>query len=123
MDKNTFTGLFLIMLIMGASIYFMKPNEADIKKEKERVHLDSLKRAGLPTPAAANTAQFDTAKKATVVTDSAVLKSPFGAATSGSEKLITLENKDLRIKLSTRGGRVYTVELKNFKTFDKKIKI
>jgi YidC/Oxa1 family membrane protein insertase len=47
MDKNTFTGLFLIMVIMGASIYFMKPNEAEIKKEKERVHLDSLKKAGL----------------------------------------------------------------------------
>jgi YidC/Oxa1 family membrane protein insertase len=120
MDKNTFTGLFLIMLIMGASIYFMKPNEADIRKEKERVHLDSLKRAGLPTPAAANTAQFDTAKKATVVTDSAVLKSPFGAATAGTEQFVTLENKDIRLKLSTKGGRIFSAQLKEFKTFDKK---
>jgi YidC/Oxa1 family membrane protein insertase len=120
MDKNTFTGLFLIMLIMGASIYFMKPNEADIRKEKERVHLDSLKKAGLPTPAAANTAKFDTAKKATVVTDSAVLKSPFGAATAGTEQFVTLENKDIRLKLSTKGGRVFSAQLKEFKTFDKK---
>jgi YidC/Oxa1 family membrane protein insertase len=120
MDKNTFTGLFLIMLIMGASIYFMKPNEADIRKEKERVHLDSLKKAGLPTPAAANTAKFDTAKKAAVVTDSAVLKSPFGAATAGTEQFVTLENKDIRLKLSTKGGRVFSAELKEFKTFDKK---
>jgi YidC/Oxa1 family membrane protein insertase len=120
MDKNTFTGLFLIMLIMGASIYFMKPNEAEIRKEKERVHLDSLKKAGLPTPVAANTAKFDTAKKAVVVTDSAVLKSPFGAATAGTEQFVTLENKDIRLKLSTKGGRVFSAELKEFKTFDKK---
>jgi len=107
------------MLIMGASIYFMKPSEADIRKEKERVHLDSLKKAGAATPAAANTAKFDTAKKTTVV-DSAVLKSPFGAATAGTEQFVTLENKDIRLKLSTKGGRVYSAELKEFKTFDKK---
>jgi YidC/Oxa1 family membrane protein insertase len=34
MDRNTFTGLFLIMIIMGASIYFMKPSDEAIKKEK-----------------------------------------------------------------------------------------
>jgi len=118
MDKNTFTGLFLIMVIMGASIYFMKPNEAEIKQEKERVHLDSLKKAGLDKPAAA-TAKFDTAKKSGVV-DSAVLKTAFGAATVGTEQFVTVENKDLRLKLSTKGGRIYSAELKNYKTFSKK---
>jgi YidC/Oxa1 family membrane protein insertase len=49
MDKNTFTGLFLIMVIMGASIYFMKPSEADIKKEQLTVHQDSIKK-GLIKP-------------------------------------------------------------------------
>lgn len=119
MDKNTFTGLFLIMLIMGASIYFMKPDEAAIKKEQARAHADSLKRAGKPALVAA-TAKFDTAKKATVVTDSAILKTPFGAATAGKEEFVTLENKDLRLKLSTKGGRVYSAELKDYKTWDKK---
>ena len=42
MDRNTFTGLFLIMVIIGASVFFMKPNEADIKKERERITADSL---------------------------------------------------------------------------------
>jgi YidC/Oxa1 family membrane protein insertase len=119
MDKNTFTGLFLIMVIMGASIYFMKPSEDQIKAEKEKVHQDSLKRAGLAkTPKAAATAKFDTTKSTTV--DSAVLKSPFGAATVGSEQFVTIENKELRLKLSTKGGRIYSAELKNYKTFLKK---
>ena len=119
MDKNTYTGLFLIIAIIAASFYFLKPSAEQIKKEQLRQ--DFIKRAAaLIKPAgAANTVKFDSTKK-TAVLDSAVLKTPFGAATIGSEKLVTLQNKDVRIKLSTQGGRVYSVELKNFKTFDKK---
>ncbi|QJD97515.1 membrane protein insertase YidC [Mucilaginibacter robiniae] len=115
MDKNTFTGLFLIMIILAGSFYFMKPSADEIKKEQQKQHLDSLKRAGIK-PAVAKT---DTTHQAPVI-DSAALKGPFGAATMGTEQLVTLENKDIRLKLSTHGGRIYSVELKDFKTFDKK---
>jgi YidC/Oxa1 family membrane protein insertase len=118
MDKNTFTGLFLILVILVGSFFLMKPSADEIKKEQQKQHMDSLKRAGIK-PAAPAAAKTDSATKAPVV-DSAALKGPFGAATAGSEQLITLENKDIRVKLSTRGGRVYSVELKEFKTFDKK---
>lgn len=121
MDRNTFTGLFLIMAIIAGSIYFLKPSDAELKKERLVQQQDSLKKAGLAkanTPAAAKSDTGKTAK--TTVTDSATLKSPFGAASAGSEKLITLENKDLIVKLSTRGGKVASVELKNFKTYSKK---
>ena len=123
MDKNTYTGFFLIVLIMLGSYFFLKPSDAEIKKEKLLQHQDSLKRAAATKSTVANTAKFDTTKKAgakAAVIDSAILKTPFGAATLGTNKLITLENKELRIKLSTLGGRVYSVELKNYKTFDKK---
>jgi YidC/Oxa1 family membrane protein insertase len=121
MDKNTFTGMFLIMIIMGASFYFMKPSEADLKKEKIKAHADSIKRGDIPKSTIATTKFVDSAKAlANKPVDSAVLKSPFGASTIGTEKLITLENKDILVKLSTQGGKVYSVELKNFKTFDKK---
>lgn len=118
MDRNQFTGLFLIMVIMVGSFFLLKPSQDEIKKEQMRAHADSLRRAGIKPVANAN-AKADSVKKPGVV-DSAVLKSPFGAATVGSEQLITLENKDLKLKLSTLGGRVYSVELKNFKTFDGK---
>jgi YidC/Oxa1 family membrane protein insertase len=121
MDKNTFTGMFLIMIIMGASFYFMKPSEADLKKERIKAHADSIKRGDIPKSAIATTKFVDSAKALTnKPVDSAVLKSPFGASTVGTEKLITLQNKDILVKLSTQGGKVYSVELKNFKTFDKK---
>jgi YidC/Oxa1 family membrane protein insertase len=121
MDKNTFTGLFLIMAIMGASIYFMKPSDADIKKEKLAVHQDSIKKGYIKVPEAATVSNIkaDTAKASGVV-DSAILKTPFGAASIGSEQFITIENKELRLKLTTKGGRIFSAELKNYKTFDKK---
>jgi YidC/Oxa1 family membrane protein insertase len=121
MDKNTFTGLFLIMAIIAGSVYFLKPSEAQLKKDALFHHQDSLKKGLL---AKANTpiiAKVDTTKAAVKpVADSATLKSPFGAASIGSEKLITLENQELLVKLSTKGGKVASVELKNYKTFDKK---
>jgi len=112
------------MIIMGASFFFMKPSEADLKKERIQAHADSVKRGQIKSPAITTAKYVDTSKtKAAAVNkpvDSALLKSPFGATTIGSEKFVTLENKDIRVKLSTQGGKVYSVELKEFKTFDKK---
>lgn len=123
MDRNQFTGLFLIMVIMGASFYFFKPSQAELKKNSIQLHADSLKKGLIPAESAKVTVaakQNDTVKIANKVADSALLKTPFGASTIGSEKFITVENKDLLIKLSTLGGRISSVELKDFKTYDKK---
>ena len=40
--------------------------------------------------------------------------------TSGKETLFTLENKVLKITFTNKGGQPKMVELKDFKTFDKK---
>jgi YidC/Oxa1 family membrane protein insertase len=118
MDKNTYTGFFLIVLIIIGSYFLLKPSDAELKKEK--LVQDSIKRA-TAAKTTASPIKADTIKKTVAtVADSALLKTPFGAATIGSEKFITLENKELRVKLSTQGGRVYSVELKNYKTADKK---
>ncbi|RFZ85527.1 membrane protein insertase YidC [Mucilaginibacter terrenus] len=123
MDKNTFTGLFLIMVIMVVGVWWMKPSEAELKKNQEIAHQDSIKKGYIKTKTAANAAQSakaDTSATAQGVVDSAVLKAPFGAATVGKDSMITLENNDISIKLSTKGGNVYSAELKNYKTYDKK---
>src|SRR5471030_1383400 len=101
MDKNTYTGLFLIMLILFGFFYLTKPSDADIKLAKARAHQDSLKRAGIKaTPVAA----IKPDSVAPIKIDSALLRSPFGATMVGTEQFVTLENKELKIKLSTLGG-------------------
>ncbi|QDW24579.1 membrane protein insertase YidC [Pedobacter sp. KBS0701] len=114
MDRNTFTGLFLIMIILAGSFYFLRPNEAEMKKAKETERLDSLKKAGV-TPA-----QKDTTKTAAIANpavDSLALKGPFGSAITGTEANTVLENENLLITLSNKGGKITSVEVKGQKTF------
>ncbi|WP_214070225.1 membrane protein insertase YidC [Mucilaginibacter sp. dw_454] len=119
MDRNTFTGLFLIMIIIFASFWLLKPSDAQLKKEAAlQAQLKKGKTAG--AGADKKTAVLDTTKLGPKPVDSAMLKTPFGSSLQGVEKLVTIENKDLRVKLSSLGGRIYSVELKNFKTADQK---
>ncbi|WP_299287557.1 membrane protein insertase YidC [uncultured Mucilaginibacter sp.] len=116
MDRNTFTGLFLILLILVGSTFLLKPSQEQVKKEQ--LHQDSLKaiKEGKIKAPTAN-ASF-TPQKSTIATDSAAIQ---GAGnTAAAPQLVTLENKELKVTLSTQGGRVVTVQLKNEKTFDKK---
>jgi YidC/Oxa1 family membrane protein insertase len=121
MDKNTYTGFFLIVAIMIGSYFFLKAPADQVRREKaKQEQQDSIRRVDSLAKVKAGAASAPATPAKTAVTDSALAKLPFGAATVGTEKLITLESQDLRVKLSNRGGRIYSVELKNYKTFDKK---
>ena len=94
MDRNTFTGLFLILVILVGSTFLLKPSQEEIKKEQQKQHLDSLRRMGklkAPTTDASFTAQ----KSATTTTDSAAKP---GSAVAAPQ-LVTLENKELKVIL------------------------
>lgn len=118
MDRNTFTGLFLILIILVGSTYLMQPSDEDIKREKAKQTQDSLARVKKNELAPA-VALKDTAKSiAAPVIDSTLIKSgPFGTAQSGSNEPIILENEFLKVRISPRGGRIASVQLKNFKTY------
>ena len=115
MDRNTFTGLFLIMIILAGGVFFMRPSEAELKKEQQVQ--DSIKRAGLKQPAA-------TATKPTVeaikTVDTAALKGPFGANLNGTAQTTVLENENLKITFNNLGGKIQSVEVKNEKTYGNK---
>lgn len=114
MDRNSITGLVLIFVIIAGSFYLMKPSDEEIKRERQLQ--DSLAR----TRAGVETLKTDTSASETapVVLDSALLSSPFGRATVGEEKILTLENEHIRASISTKGGRVKSVELKDEKNYD-----
>ena len=44
MDRNTFTGLFLILIILVGSTFLMQPSDEDIKREKAKQSQDSIAR-------------------------------------------------------------------------------
>ncbi|MGE6219312.1 membrane protein insertase YidC [Nubsella zeaxanthinifaciens] len=115
MDRNTFTGLFLIMIILAGGVFFMRPSEAEVKKEQQVQ--DSIKNAGKKKPAATQQNVVANVPKAV---DSAALKGPFGANMTGTEQTTVIENENLRITLSNLGGKIQSVEIKNQKTYGKK---
>jgi YidC/Oxa1 family membrane protein insertase len=116
MDRNTFTGLFLILIILVGSTFLMQPSEEDIKREKAKQSQDSIARVNKDK----NPVIVKDTAKTTVLppVDSTLIKSgPFGAAQSGSDEPIILENESIKLKISPKGGRIASVELKNFKTY------
>jgi YidC/Oxa1 family membrane protein insertase len=115
MDRNTFTGLFLIMVILGGAVFLMKPSEADMKKEREKITADSLKKAGVK-PAAATVAT----PVAPTKPDSTTLAGPFGANINGTATTSVLENENLKLTFSTLGGKILSVQVKNQKTYSGK---
>ncbi len=117
MDRNTFTGLFLIMVILGAAVFFMKPSEADIKKERERVTADSLKKNGVKT---APTSPATIAANPVSTPDSVASTGPFGSNLNGTEALSVLENDLLKLTFTNVGGKIKSVEVKNEKTYNGK---
>lgn len=116
MDRNTFTGLFLIALILLGMSYFMQPSKADLKKEQMRQDSISAAKRGISTLSATASAKLATAAT-TDTTARIVATGPFSAGVAGKEQFITLENDVMKVTLSTRGGRIYSSQLKKFKTY------
>ncbi|MEJ6981507.1 membrane protein insertase YidC [Pedobacter sp. P351] len=117
MDRNTFTGLFLILVILVGSMYLLQPSEQEVKREK--FVQDSIAQSKSAKPAAKT--QTPAASAAIVpVVDSTILKGPFGAAHSGSDQKVTLENEHLIVIIGSKGGGIESVELKEHKTYQNK---
>lgn len=114
MDRNTLTGLVLIFVIIAASVFLLKPSDEEIKKERERQAARNNPEQVIDQQPLDSTM----VSTETLELDSAALAAPFGSTTVGEEKLITLENELLIAQISSKGGRVKSVELKNETTHE-----
>jgi YidC/Oxa1 family membrane protein insertase len=129
MDKNTIFGLLLIFgLFIGFSIWQAPSKEelaqqkikqdsiTKVEKEKKRVS-DSLAKVAVPVAKADSTVNDTLASNNTKPVQS---MGYFSNSTKGNNEFFTIENDLLKVTFSSLGGRLYSAELKNFKTFDKK---
>ncbi len=126
MSKNNILGLVIIVgLLIGYSLWMTPSKEqmAAAKRKNDSIELvkynDSLSRA-----------MTEMVRKATA--DSLVKNNPAAAElkandTAGGgftvenikeQKFYTLENDLLKLKISAQGGRIWSVQLKNYQTFD-----
>ncbi|MBN1186006.1 MAG: membrane protein insertase YidC [Bacteroidales bacterium] len=127
MDKNTVIGIALIAaLVIGYSLLkapskeeqlaqkrkydsllLVQQNEA-IRQEIEQRIADSIKEVRKNVP--------DTVYEKELVDQ----YGSFSHVAEGELEFYTLENKLIKLIVSNKGGRPYSVELKNYKTFDQK---
>ena len=127
MDRNTLLGLLLIgVLLIGYSM-LNKPARERQKQEYQRIQ-DSL--ANVQRLEAERIDSIQSVVKKIEPVAGEVSKATdkqediegkygdFAGAATGEKKLITLENDVVRLKISTLGGRPYSVELKNYRTYD-----
>ena len=126
MDKNTTIGLVLIFAVLVLFSYINKPSKEEIKAaERKRDSIEMVQKQAAAEKELIKKTQFESIENQTAIVDSqkyaADLKNLYGdfnISASGTEEFIVLENNLMRLTLSTKGGRVYSVELKNYKRHD-----
>lgn len=132
MDRNSVIGFVLISILLIAYFIYNKEQveaqQAIARQEQARQDsltairiqdsldnlppVDTLIRASerdlIPTPPI-NDSLIELQKLAAF--------GPFAGLTEGKEQLYTIENEKIKVTLTNKGGQVYAVEVKGFKTF------
>ncbi len=126
MDKNSIIGIIIIAAVIFVWGILSKPDKAEMERRKHV--LDSLNKARLEQPdtniiepqqmpAVPEAEKEGAANKLSAERIPARI-GPFSGSETGTNDFYTLENDLIKLSISTRGGRPYSVELKEYKTFD-----
>ena len=122
MDKNTILGFVLIALIVIGFSVLNKPSEkeAAIKRTNDSIALVEQSKAELAGKVSNETVLKDSVavKDTTTYLKNADAFGDFSVASKGEEKFFTLENELIKITLSNKGGRIYSVQLKKYSKRD-----
>ncbi len=135
MDKNQIIGIIIIVaMLIGYGIYTQPTKEelAQMKKQQDSIRQaqteqrikDSLAKIQDSTAKALivnKTESPDTLKNDSIETiKNSSNYGIFAPSASGKESFITIENQNIKVKLTTKGAFPYFAEVKNFKTWDQK---
>jgi YidC/Oxa1 family membrane protein insertase len=115
MDKNQATGLILFAaVILVYSLFFASEPEPIIEPQTDSAtQLQSKTSDDEPE-------QFGEGAQNDSLNDLSNQKKygNFSSLVKGEEQVFTLENEDLKVTFSNKGGEIQTVEVKGFKTYD-----
>lgn len=123
MDRNTLIALILSAIVFIGWGYLTQPSEEQIERAKQQ--RDSIQNANNISAVEALQKEQEKVSQAIISSstpnDTLTDKLPFGdfnKAAKGTNDFFELENEKIIIKISKRGGRLFSVKLKEFKTFD-----
>ncbi len=125
MDRNSVTGLILITLILIGFWIINKPSQQEIDEMKARqdsIRIEKLKEEEervaieLQNQAASS---IELTQQETQTVDSNYIQQIYGVMTpfiNNETDFTTLENEKIKMTFTNKGGKIYSVELKDFKT-------
>lgn len=113
MDKNTIIGLVIIFLILIGFSYWSRPSEEQLQEIHQRDSIARVEAARMAT-----LAQQQQTDATLAQTDVNIASDTTFVQDSIENRLITLENDKIKLQISTEGGRICLVDLKEYRTFD-----
>lgn len=113
MDKNTITGFVLLALLTVGYVFYSSQQQTKFEKEKSVIETISKESSIDTTQLKVDSSEI----KANQLVESLGSYSSFA---KGESKQIQLETENAIYSFDTKGGILKSVELKNYKTFDKK---
>lgn len=117
MDRNTIIGLVLIFLIIIGFSYFNRPSQEEIEAARRKADSIATVQAEYQQKRAEELATQNLVNDSLQKLEAQNRFGSLASALTGEQKFVTLENELIRVKLSTLGGRVYSVEIKDYKTY------
>ncbi|REJ81294.1 MAG: membrane protein insertase YidC [Bacteroidetes bacterium] len=127
MDRNSLIGLSIIGLLIVAYTIYTQPSQeelAAIKHRQDSISAVNREREAAEALRLAQSAKFsdtlpnDADQTALLLEKRKQELGAFADAAEGIEQIISLENNLIKVDISSKGGRIRSVELKNYKTWD-----
>lgn len=117
MDRNSILGTILIVLIFIGYVYVTTPSPeeaAATKRKQDSIAMANKAAEKKPIASQPASAPADTLKQGNDSNARAAEFGQFANIANGTERFVQLENENLLVKVSTKGGKVYSVTLKKY---------
>lgn len=128
MDRNSIIGTVLICILMFGWFWYISPSKEEIAKRRtqDSLALAEKKRSDSLSASTVKTRENSGQKTLVLPSDSAKAAflenkyDVFAKAAEGKDEIIILENEKIKVNVCKKGGRVCSVELKEYVTHDKR---
>lgn len=126
MDRNSITGIVLIAVILIIFSVLNRPSQEEIDSARRRQDSLEIVRQQQPEQEAPQVMQEDPAEEiipkeadtAEIMNGFQDLYGVFAPAATGKDEVYTIENENIKLEISARGGRPWSVQLKEYQTWD-----
>lgn len=140
MDRNTIIGLVVIAGILVLYSVFTRPSQEELAEQKrrqdsivlvqekqqiqdsidyaQRIIKEAMEQGILSAETNPSTTSGQVYESKASTQNNTDKLGAFAEGGTGEKQLITLENDRIRMKVSTLGGRIYSVQLKDYQTHD-----